>query len=248
MPFSMTGFGSAKANYENRQIVCEIKSLNSKFCDLSLRMPNQYKAKELELRSFLTKRLERGKIEVSIRVEQAEGETGVSIDQQLAAKYFADINGVADQLEVSKQDVLKLVLGMPEVIKKEKNELNEEEWKVVVSVVDEAITSFESFRSTEGEQLKNDLIDRINAIGGYLTDVIAIDDSRVQAVRDRIKANLAKLEEKTVDENRFEQELIYYIEKLDITEEKVRLKQHLDYFTETAQEKSCGKKIGRAHV
>lgn len=244
MPHSMTGYGTESGQYNEKQVTVEIRSLNSKFCDVAMRIPNHLKSKEIELRSLVNKRLERGKIEFSIRIEQSENEAAVSINQDLAKKYFDELNALAGAIDADKTEMLKLVMGMPEVVKKEKEEFDENEFSYILEVVEKAFQKFEGFRSDEGEKLKEDLILRVSNIEENLEKVIAIDDERVEIIKDRIRTNLAKLEDQEVDQNRFEQELIYYIEKLDITEEKVRLKSHLDYFRETIQQNNAGKKLG----
>ena len=244
MPFSMTGYGTESAIYSNKQVICEIRSLNSKFCDISLRIPSQFKSKELGLRSMISKRLERGKIDFSIRLEQTENEGSVSINQELAKQYCNELNQLAITINADRTEVLKLVLGMPDVIKKEKEAFDEAEYAFVLEVIEKAMTNFEKFRADEGRTLQSDLLLYISNIEACLAEVILKDDERIEIIKERIRTNLKKLEDQNLDENRFEQELIYYIEKLDITEEKVRLKAHLDYFRETIQQNNCGKKLG----
>lgn len=244
MIYSMTGFGKAQGAFNNRMIQVELKSLNSKNCDINLKASSRYKAEDLKIRSAIKQRLVRGKIEMYIKVESLDNEQAVSINQELIAKYFSDLKSMAETLEAETSDLFKIALGMPEVISRPKDEMEDGELEVLHQVVDEAMSEIMIFRKTEGEQLAQELVQRIDNILSLLEKVKAFDGQRIEGVRERIRSNIEKLEEVNIDENRLEQELIFYIEKLDITEEKVRLKTHCDYFKTTMNDDFSGKKLG----
>jgi uncharacterized protein (TIGR00255 family) len=240
----MTGFGKASAEFKNRMIQVEVKSLNSKNCDINLKAASRYKAEDLKIRSLIKEVLDRGKIEMYIKVESIDNEQSVMINQDLANKYYSSLKSMADQLGADTSDLFKMAIGMPEVISREKEEMEEEEIEVLFTVVKEAMADMMTFRLQEGEKLDKEIGGRVDNIVALLEDVKDIDEERVEGVRERIKSHLAKADDIKVDENRFEQELIFYIEKLDITEEKVRLRAHCDYFHETMKTKFSGKKLG----
>lgn len=244
MMHSMTGFGKASAEFKNRIIQVEVKSLNSKNCDINLKSASRYKAEDLKIRSLIKEVLDRGKIEMYIKVESIDNEQSVMINQDLANKYYSSLKSMADQLGADTSDLFKMAIGMPEVISREKEDMEEEEIEVLFTVIKEAMADMMTFRLQEGEKLDKEIGGRVGNIVNLLEDVKDIDEDRVEGVRERIKSHLAKADDIKVDENRFEQELIFYIEKLDITEEKVRLRAHCDYFHETMKTKFSGKKLG----
>ena len=241
---SMTGFGKASAEFKNRMIQVEVKSLNSKNCDINLKAASRYKAEDLKIRSLIKEVLDRGKIEMYIKVESIDNEQSVMINQDLANKYYSSLKSMADQLGADTSDLFKMAIGMPEVISREKEEMEDGEIEVLFTVIKEAMADMMTFRLQEGEKLDKEIGGRVGNIVSLLEDVKDIDEERVEGVRERIKSHLAKADDIKVDENRFEQELIFYIEKLDITEEKVRLRAHCDYFHETMKTKFSGKKLG----
>ncbi len=244
---SMTGFGKSVTEIPGKKITVEVRSLNSKSLDLNLRIPYTYKEKELELRSDVSKQIERGKIDLTVFTESTQETMPIAINKTLAKTYYKELKSLSEELNESTTNLLALVLKMPEVMKAEREVmvLDEAEWKQVKIAVDKAIEAFQGFRSDEGRILENEFQTRIGIISKLLEEVLNSDAARIENIRTRIKNNIAELVEKEkIDENRFEQELIYYIEKLDITEEKLRLKTHLDYFTKTMQEPSCGRKLG----
>lgn len=243
----MTGFGKSVTEIPGKKVTVEVRSLNSKALDLNLRLPYIYKEKELGLRSDISKQIERGKIDLTVFTESNQEILPVAINKTLAKTYYRELKALSEELNESSTNLLSLIMKMPEVMKAEREvvELDEAEWQQVKSGVDKAIEEFQKFRSDEGRILANEFQMRIGIIYGLLADVVKMDGSRVENVRTRIKNNIAEFVEKEkIDQNRFEQELIYYIEKLDITEEKLRLKTHLDYFTNTLQEPSSGRKLG----
>jgi uncharacterized protein (TIGR00255 family) len=244
---SMTGFGKAVTEVSGKKINVEIRSLNSKQLDLNFRIPYIYKEKELELRSEVSKQVERGKVDVSIYQESIQDAIPVAINKTLARFYYNELKSLSEELKEKDQNLLPLVLKMPEVLKGEKEivELDETEWKEIKKAVDQAIEAFQKFRSDEGRILAKEFKSRIAIIASLLQEVVKLDGLRIINIKERIKTNLAEaIDKEKIDQNRFEQELIYYIEKLDITEEKLRLKTHLDYFTATMEELAAGRKLG----
>jgi len=242
----MTGFGKAIAEVAGKKVNVEIRSLNSKQLDLNFRIPYIYKEKELELRSEVSKQLERGKVDVSIYLEALQDAVPVAINKTRAKVYYKELQGLSVELNEA-QNLLPLVLKMPDVMKAEKEivELDEAEWNGVKKAVDQAIDAFQKFRSDEGNTLEKEFKSRIAIIGSLLQEVVSLDGLRITNIKERIKTNLAEaIDKEKIDQNRFEQELIYYIEKLDITEEKLRLKTHLDYFIVTMEEAAAGRKLG----
>jgi len=241
---SMTGFGKATAESGDKTITVEIRALNSKGADISLRLSSGLRNYELELRNELSKQLERGKIDLSIFVESNTAETPVEINLPLAKAYHAQLKKLATELNEPMEDSLQHLLKFPDIMKSERKETDEHEWKLIKGCVNEAIKQLNDFRDTEGRSLQKDFEDRLNKIGTYLEEIKKLDMHRITTIKDRIRNNMADVIGKDkIDENRFEQELIYYIEKLDINEEKVRLKTHLDYFIDTCKENSAGRKL-----
>jgi len=247
MIHSMTGFGKGVCELPNKKINIEIKSLNSKQLDLNTRLPNLYREKEIEIRNTVGKRLTRGKIDVSFYVESATSDKITKINQQVIKTYHDQLKQVSDELGLGENtDFLKVIMPLPDTVKIELAELNEEEWKSIAIAIDQAIDDITSFRLREGNALEADIRDRIATIDELLQAVPQYETQRVEKIRTRIKENLEELAVQTqVDENRFEQEIIFYLEKLDITEEKVRLANHLKYFIETMESSDIvGKKLG----
>lgn len=241
---SMTGFGKAVKEFQDKTVNVEIRSLNSKGMDLSIRLSNAYREYELELRNEISKKLERGKVDVSIFVESKNIETPVEVNTELAREYYKKLKSLSVELNENNSDLLSQILKMPDVLKSERKEANENEWKEIKSVVDAAIISLDKFRSDEGKSIEVDFNDRLNAITNHLTQIIQLDKSRIESIKERIKNNLSEvIGLENIDKNRFEQELIYYVEKLDINEEKVRLRTHCDYFLKTMNENSSGRKL-----
>jgi uncharacterized protein (TIGR00255 family) len=244
---SMTGYGKATGEINNKKISVEVKSLNSKQADINVRIPSFYKEKELPLRSFINKELQRGKIEFNLYVELLGGQSNNEINKDLFKKYFADLSSIADELgQTDKTDFMSIISKMPDVLKTEREELDDNEWNEINKVIVSALGKLNEFRISEGEALFEDLKLRISNISSLLNEVEKYDASRVEAIKERISNNLNEaVGENNVNKDRFEQELIYYIEKFDVTEEKTRLTTHLNYFLETANSpNSEGKKLG----
>lgn len=246
---SMTGFGKAVSEFSNKKVVIEVKSLNSKQLDLYTKVNYFYRSKELEIRNLVQQELGRGKVELSLMVDQvSEATAGVQINKVAFNNYVNQIKEISEESGVAlPNDWFTVVMRMPEVLKAEQNEeLSDEEWEQTLCAIKEALKALNEFRSQEGEGLKKFFIERIDTIRGYLAEVPNYEKARIDKIKARLEENLAALEEKvSLDSGRLEQEMIFYIEKLDISEEKQRLAKHLDYFIETMEkEPSCGKKLG----
>lgn len=244
---SMTGFGKAVGSYKNKTINVEIKSLNSKHLDLNLRTPSFYREKELELRSYISKKVQRGKVDFSLFVEIPESDKAQKINKEVVFSYYHDLKSIANDLDIqANEELLSLAAKMPDTLSQIREDLDENEWKTILSLIDEAIKKFTAFRKTEGEALEKELSFRIERILALLSEVIPFETERIDHIKTRINRNLEQhLGNSQKDENRFEQELIYYIEKLDITEEKVRLKAHCEHFLDVMKnEDKQGKKLG----
>lgn len=238
---SMTGYGKAVLQLPAKKVTIEIKSLNSKNLDLNTRMPGYYKEKDIEVRKKLAKFLMRGKVDFSIYVEMTAEETQTAINQPVVAKYIEELKEISDGEEV---DFLKIAINLPDALKTIREEFNEEEWKEISAGIDTAIDQIVQYRKDEAFSLEADFKERIANIQKYLAEIEKLDEERLAHVKSRLRKAIDELKV-NIDENRFEQELIYYLEKLDINEEKVRLANHLDYFLkELANEKSDGKKLG----
>lgn len=243
---SMTGFGKATGEWKNKKITIEIRSLNSKQMDLNIKMPSLYRSKEHELRSYITKQTERGRMDVNIYMENGMDENLAIINKTLVETYIQQLKEIAEKTNSDTEDFLSIAMRMPDVFKQEREELDEEEWKYVMQKTDEAIAAFSQFRKDEGKVLLKDFTERIGTILTLLKEIEVLEQPRIQQIRDRIKKNISELiTTENIDKNRFEQELIYYIEKLDITEEKVRLRSHCDYFLEALKSPNAeGRKLG----
>ena len=241
MILSMTGYGKSEIQLPTKKITIEIKSLNSKNLDINVRTPAYYKEKELNVRKSIASELTRGKVDFSIFVETIGKTVSSQINQEAISAYMNQLKEVSNASEL---ELLQMAIRLPEIIQSKRESLDDDEWHKIEAAIDEAIKNCHLYRKDEGEVLEQDFIKRISIIGDLLENVIEIDPKRIENVKTRLKKAISELETK-VDENRFEQELIYYLEKFDITEEIVRLKNHLDYFiTELNSDISNGKKLG----
>ena len=241
---SMTGYGKAVLQLPTKKVTIEIKSLNSKNLDLNVRIPSYYKEKELAVRKKLSSTLVRGKIDFSIYVEMTSDETSTKVNKSVVKQYIEQLRNTVDTGRASDVVLLEMAIRMPDALTTEREELDENEWDLINQNIDIAITEIVQYRIDEAASLEVDFRERIANINTYLEEVKALDSDRVENVKTRLKKAIDDLKVDT-DENRFEQELIYYLEKLDINEEKVRLANHLDYFLQTlASEDSNGKKLG----
>lgn len=243
---SMTGFGKASGTYADKKITVELKSLNSKQFDLTVKIPQLYREKELTLRAMLAEQLGRGKVDLTIYTEEADGDKKVSINQNLALSYLDELKTLSSKSGLAlSSDVLRTVLNMPDVLQSEKSELDEEEWTAVEDIIKDASAQLQNFRKDEGARLEKDIQERIENIESLRKEVEPHLPDRLKGVRERIEKNIQDLlDEDQGEKNRLEQEIIYYLEKLDITEEHVRLKGHCEYFIENIQNKEmAGKKL-----
>ncbi|WP_287212695.1 YicC/YloC family endoribonuclease [Muribaculum sp.] len=247
MILSMTGFGKATAAIPNKKITVEIKSLNSKQLDMSARVPASFREKELELRNILAERVVRGKVELLIYTESVGIETTVSLNIPLMAAYKEQVEEMARQLGIAwPDDWYSVLLRFPETVKSDvPATMSDEEWQTLRQVTEQAIDQLMQFRQKEGQKLEAFFTERVNRISDLLGQVAPFEKERVAKIRARLEENLSKIDTVSFDKNRLEQELIFYIEKLDINEEKQRLSQHLSYFKETmANGFGQGKKLG----
>lgn len=243
---SMTGFGKSVLQLPNKKITIEIKSLNSKNLDLNARIPSQYREKELVMRNTISSALKRGKVDFSLYVEQSGDETSASVNAEAVKNYIKQMQDLNMPNIGSQHDIqlLEIAMRLPDALKTEREEIDETEFAEIEKALEEALAEINEFRTAEGAALEKDLKLRVSNIADLLNEIMQINPERVENVRERLRKGIEDLKE-NVDENRFEQELVYYIEKYDITEEEVRLKNHLSYFTETlGTEDSNGRKLG----
>jgi uncharacterized protein (TIGR00255 family) len=239
---SMTGFGKASMQLPNKKITVELKSLNSKGLDLNTRMPSVYREMELAIRNQIAQKLERGKVDFSLFIEITGEETSSKINVPIVKGYINQMKAVIPNADET--ELMKMAVRMPDALKTEREEIDENEWNEIQKVIDEAIVNINNFRVTEGKSLENEFLNRISNIRNLMNEAVSFDAERIETVKTRLRTALDELKE-NVDENRFEQELIFYLEKYDITEEKVRLGNHLDYFIETLNgNEANGRKLG----
>lgn len=238
---SMTGYGKSVIQLPTKKISIEVKSLNSKNLDLNTRMPSLYREKELSIRKLIASKLVRGKIDFSLYMEITGEETSTQINKTVVNQYIKQLKDVVDGDET---ELLKMAIRLPDAVTTERDEMDEDEWSKIAKEIDSSLEKIQQYRVDEGQSLEDEFISRAQNISDLLDKVIAMDPDRIDGVRERLNKGISEIKEK-VDENRFEQELVYYIEKFDITEEKVRLKNHLDYFQKALKsDDSNGKKLG----
>jgi uncharacterized protein (TIGR00255 family) len=242
---SMTGFGKAEGITGQRKFTVEIKSLNSKQLDFNLRMPGIYREKEMELRSWLTEKIMRGKADVLVYYESLEAEKRVIINQPLLESYYHDLKSFSDKVGIPGGDYLNALLRIPEVMKPETQELDEEEWKAVEGLIRLAFDRFDQYRLTEGSKLAEDFSQRLSLIMGLRKDIDEPVRARRERMRERLRTNLGELiPADKIDSNRFEQEVIYYLERMDVSEEIQRLQTNCEHFEEELHGAGQGKKLG----
>jgi uncharacterized protein (TIGR00255 family) len=231
---SMTGFGKSVAELPQKKITVEIKSLNSKQLDLNIRLPWLYKEKETEIRNIISQRLDRGKIDLTINFDVLDNEIIPVINKNIVKNYFNQLKEIADELNIKVDaEILPAIMKLPDALKTEKQELSENEWNIVREKINESIGQLDSFRAEEGKSQETDLVRCIGKILNFLEEIEKFEGDRITRIRERLNAALEEnAASVSIDANRFEQELIFYLEKLDINEEKVRLKKHCEYFLE----------------
>lgn len=254
MIYSMTGYGKAESQIANKKLIVEIRSLNSKSMDLNVRIAPQLRSKELEIRTLISQRLERGKVDLSIYYQDAaQGDTASAfapINRDAFIYYYKELSALQHELGIPSQDLVATIMRMPDVTKlQDQSDITDEEWAIVLQTIEAAVAQFNAFRKQEGTSLYQMFSEKLDAIAGLLAEVEPYEQSRVEKIKTRIEANLEQLSAATqqaIDRNRLEQEMIFYLEKLDITEEKVRLTNHLKYFRETMDNEGSGvgKKLG----
>lgn len=247
MILSMTGYGKSSDQFKDKVIGVEIKSLNGKSSDIRMRLPNNIKEKEVLLRKQIIKSAIRGKFDFTLKIGSEMGGEEFSLNKDLFKKYAQEIQNLQAELGTDSGDILQAVMRIPNVVGAIEGELDVAEWAVIEKVTGEALQMLHNFRLQEGEVLRVDLENRVKTIAQKLKDVEPMEESRISNLRDRMHKNLSQfMNEESVDKNRFEQEVLHYIEKLDITEEKVRLAQHCEYFLNTLNSKDIekGKKLG----
>lgn len=244
----MTGFGKTTVEYRNKKIIIEIKSLNSKSLDLNLRIPNLYKEKEMDIRNMVKEQLDRGKVEMCIYFDNGESEKQVNINKSVVTQYFNQLISIASELgiDADKNSMLQTVMRFPDTLQTQLEELEESEWQNLRTGIAQALDEINKFRLQEGQALIRDIIHRIELIQQLSSQVPQFEGRRVEIIRQKLQEKINEWTDvKNIDQNRLEQELIYYLEKLDITEEKVRLANHCKYFLETIdKEEAPGRKIG----
>ena len=242
----MTGYGKAVAEFPNKRITVEIRSLNSKQFDLSARIPSIYREKELILRNMLSRRLERGKVDLTMNVDLLNRDVSSKIDPIILQQYHRELSSLATEMGIATPaDWFPVLLRLPDVMRQENETLSEEEWNSIEVAISEALEELIRFRQQEGEMLQQVLSGKIEAIRSLLAAVEPFEAERTEKIKSRLYESLSSLEGIEVDKNRLEQEMIYYLEKIDVNEEKTRLAHHLDYFTETLRDNSSqGKKLG----
>ncbi|MDR2009765.1 MAG: YicC family protein [Bacteroidales bacterium] len=247
MLLSMTGFGRTVTEFKNKRFIIDVKSLNSRNTDINTRIPLYFKEKEISIRNLLSKELVRGKIDFTISVEVHGNETVEQLNEDLLVAYYKRLKNIAENYSIPLgNEILSSLVKFPDVFKSNVEELNEDEWEIVFNGVNDAIISCTDFRIKEGEMLQNDILQKNTAILELLEKVSQYEKERIVMIKEKLKQNIAELSNGVgVDANRYEQEIIFYLEKLDINEEKVRLKKHCEYFVETVyNEKFAGKKLG----
>ena len=247
MLHSMTGYGRSVLQFQGKTIAVEIRSLNSKYTDVRLKIPQNYKEKEHILRKEIIEQLERGKIDLIIEVTSLNGEEGYGLNRSLFKTYYKELTSIATELSIPTGDIMSAILRIPNVVVSPEGTVQEEEWENVQLALKNAIKEFMNFRKSEGSALRQELVQRIQKILTLLDDVLPHEKDRFNSIRLKLQQRLDEfMSKEEVDKNRFEQEVLFYLEKIDLTEEKVRLIQHCNYFIEELEHKSMskGRKLG----
>lgn len=238
MLLSMTGYGRSQGSYGDKTITVEVRTLNSKVTDIKLRLPGDYKEKEVELRKMITDHAERGKIDLVIDVQNADGGANVSLNEALIKGYHRELTRISNELGIKQDDILSALLRIPNVVASPSSEMDEQEWEALCGILGKALDQLKRFRRQEGEVLEADLRQRVAAIIDLLKEVAPFEAERFVRMRERLRSNLEDaLGKDNIDQNRFEQEVLYYLEKMDMSEEKLRLEQHCKYFQEQMDKK-----------
>jgi uncharacterized protein (TIGR00255 family) len=247
MLVSMTGFGRAVTEYKNKKISIDVKSLNSKTADINTRIPGYYKEKELEIRRLLSQELQRGKIDFCMFVELSGSENSNQFNVELILNYYNQLKDICTNNSIPiGEETISSIIRMPDVLKNNSEDLDDEEWEIVLQTANKAIASCNEFRKNEGTIIESDVIKNIESIVSLLNSVPQYENERIETIRERLRQSLQEISvNNTTDSNRYEQEVIFYLEKLDVNEEKVRLRKHCEYFLETLNaDDYSGKKLG----
>lgn len=238
MLLSMTGFGNAKGHFQGKEIVIEIRCINSKVNDFRLKIPNSYRQHELELRKILNDRVVRGKLDLNIAIDSNGMDEEFAINKSLFLNFYHQINQLSPQIDLNRSDLLNAILKFPNVITAQETLISDDQYRFTLDLLLEAIEKLNDFRSIEGTIIANDMVLRIQNILDFLHKVESLDTDRIKMLKEKLQKTIeSNLDTESIDRNRFEQEILYYLERLDITEEKVRLKQHCDYFLEELNKK-----------
>ncbi len=243
---SMTGYGLSFAETPEKRITVELRSLNSRQIDINIKIPWYYKEKEIEIRSKISKDLVRGKADLTIFVDAIDDQNLPSLNKTAIKSYYKQLIDVAGELYIeNRNELMSIIMRLPETLKTDKQTISEEEWELITELLDKAIRELDEFRVEEGKSIEKDLRERISLIESYLDEILPYEEERIIKIREKINNSLKQLGNENIDQNRFEQEVLYYLEKLDINEEKVRLKKHCEYFIQTVEsENTNGKKLG----
>ncbi len=229
----MTGYGRVSHTFGDKAIKVEIRSLNSKYTDVRIKLPQNYKEKEPDLRRLIAERVDRGKVDLNIEASSPQGGDEYGLNEALFRKYHRELSKLTAELNIPSGDMLQAILRLPNVVASAADSIDEKEWQAVLDALNKAIDNFENYRRAEGSAMEEDMRLRVNNITGYLNQLNPHEEERITRLRQRMHQNLEEyLGKDKVDENRFEQEILFYLEKIDITEEKVRLEQHCKYFLE----------------
>lgn len=246
MLLSMTGYGRATNPFRNKTIMVEIRSLNSKYSDLRIKIPQHYREHETVLRRIVTDGTQRGKVDLNIELKSLQGDDEFGLNKPLFRRYYEELSTLGEDLKMEKGDLFQAILRIPNVVSSGLESIDEEEWQALLDTLNEAMENFRKFRETEGQALAADLNERISIILELLTQIPPFEQERIEKLRQRLYQNLEDyLGKENIDENRFEQEILFYLEKMDINEEKVRLEQHCKFFLEEMgkKAKSKGRKL-----
>jgi uncharacterized protein (TIGR00255 family) len=243
MLMSMTGYGKSSSTFEGKKVTVELRSLNSKSLDLNLRLPSEYKELEPSIRNLLALELDRGKIDLFVQIDSAGDQKSISINKPLAEAYYRELRSLDTLIGGETRDYLSLLLRMPDILNNERAVLSEDEKDEVLTGIKKACNALNEFRRKEGMALEKEFTERIMDIRAFLDEIPRYEDERITNVKERIRKSLEELQAQP-DQNRLEQEMIFYIEKMDISEEKMRLAHHLEYFMQTLKTNLSGKKLG----
>jgi len=243
---SMTGYGLSFAETPEKRITVELRSLNSRQIDINIKIPWYYKEKEIEIRSKISKDLVRGKADLAIFVDAIDDQNLPSLNKTAIKSYYKQLIDVAGELYIeNRNELMSIIMRLPETLKTDKQTISEKEWELITELLEKAIRELDEFRVEEGKSIEKDLRERISLIESYLDEILPYEEERIIKIREKINNSLKQLGNENIDQNRFEQEVLYYLEKLDINEEKVRLKKHCEYFIQTVEsENTNGKKLG----